>query len=338
MALTLPNNIFGAAELTDAVNQVPRSYTLLGELGIFDRTYLRSKNVVIDERQGNLNLIPAAERGGPAAQNKTGSRAARSLTTPWFPLADAILAADFDGQRGFGSEDFADVQDEISDRLIELSRKHQNMQEYLRWTALNGVVKDGAGNTMLDIFTEYSIVRQSFDFDFGTTKIRNSVNNVRRYFEANAGGATITGVLVLASNGFWDQMMAQSEIETAYANATSGINPLRENLSGVFDFAGARFVNVNHSFSYEAPDGTTSTYNAVPSNEAIVIPMSPSGQSVFRHYFSPGPFVSTVGRKAQEIYVSAEPMAHDQGVSLLSGSASLPLCTRPKLLAKATVT
>jgi hypothetical protein len=295
-------------------------------------------NVGIDEKSGNLNLIPSAIRGGPAAQNKHSSRATRLLETPWFPLADTILAADFDGQRGFGSEDFANVQDELSDRLVGLSRRHQNMQEYLRWTALNGTVKDGAGNTMLDIFSEFSISRTTFDFDFGTTKTRNAVRNVWRNFEANANGATITGVLVLASNGFWDAMMQQDEIATAYTNATTVANPLRDDTRGDFTFAGARFINVSHSYSYEAPDGTVTSYSAIPTNEAIVLPMSPAGSSIFKHYFSPAPFVGTVGKRAEEIYVSTKPLDHDQGVEILTGSASLPLCLRPKLLAKATIT
>lgn len=337
--ITLPTNVFGAAELTASVSVVPRSFTLLGDLGLFDRIYLRTKNVEIDEQAGNLNLIPSALRGGPAAQNKRGSRAARFLETPWFPLADQILASDFDGIRAFASEDLTDVQEEVANRLIELSRKHQNMQEYLRWTALGGTVKDADGSTLLNIFSEYGVSQESFDFDFaGTTETRKVIRDISRFYQANSGGTTVTGIMVLCSNGFFDALLGKAEVATAYQFATTGINPLRDNLNGVFDYAGARFVNVSHSFSYENAAGVVTTYSAVPANEAIIVPMAPAGSSVFKQYFSPGTMMGAIGKRAEEIYVSAEPIAHDQGVSLLSGSATLPLCTRPKLLAKGTIT
>ena len=60
--------------LTDAINKVPFIPGKLGQLGLFTESGVTTTTVMIEERQGILNLIETTSRGAPAVQNHTNKR------------------------------------------------------------------------------------------------------------------------------------------------------------------------------------------------------------------------------------------------------------------------
>jgi len=56
------NDLFTAAELTDAINAIPNQYGRLGEMGLFTVRGVATDTVTVEERGGVLRLLPSKQR------------------------------------------------------------------------------------------------------------------------------------------------------------------------------------------------------------------------------------------------------------------------------------
>ena len=92
------SSAFSMVSLTDAINKMPYvpGRTLgsgpRAQLGLFREQGVSTTSVMIEEREGSLNLVETTARGAPAIQNTTNKRKARSLVVPHIALEDTILA------------------------------------------------------------------------------------------------------------------------------------------------------------------------------------------------------------------------------------------------------
>jgi hypothetical protein len=112
----------------------------------------------------------------------------RSFALPWIPHDDVILPADVQGMPALGLSDATDPLVEVMNRKLTLMRrKHAQTREYMEMNALRGIVKDGAGTTLYNYFTEFGLDQISVDFVFGTpgTNIQGKVRTTLRAIEDN---------------------------------------------------------------------------------------------------------------------------------------------------------
>ena len=86
------SSAFTMVSLTDAINKMPYVPGRIGQLGLFREQGVSTTSVMIEERDGSLNLIETTARGAPAIQNTHNKRKARSLVVPHIALEDTILA------------------------------------------------------------------------------------------------------------------------------------------------------------------------------------------------------------------------------------------------------
>src|SRR5918996_6230111 len=98
------SSAFSMVALTDAINKMPYVPGRMGQLGLFREQGVSTTSVMIEEREGSLNLVETTARGAPAVQNTTNKRKARSLVVPHIALEDTILADEVQNVRAFGSE------------------------------------------------------------------------------------------------------------------------------------------------------------------------------------------------------------------------------------------
>ncbi len=77
--------------------------------------------------------------------------------------------------------------------------KHAQTREYMEVNALRGIVKDGAGTTLYDYFSEFGLTQIAVDFVLctGTTQVQAKVRQVLRHVETELKGETMSGVLAL---------------------------------------------------------------------------------------------------------------------------------------------
>jgi hypothetical protein len=238
----------------------------------------RGPRIVNDARHSGelLAIIRRARPGAAAARlHARRSRHRRQprpavdalVHHPWIPHDDAITPQDIQGVRGFGMSDAADPLATVMERKLTRMRvKHAQTREYMEINALRGIVKDGAGVTLYDYFSEFGLTQQSVDFVLGTagTQVQAKVREVLRKIETELKGETMSGVLALVSPEFFDKLIGHAKVEDAYKYFSStGAQPLREDTRRRFPFAGILFEE--YSATVTLSIGATETL--VPAGE-----------------------------------------------------------------------
>ncbi len=319
---------FSLAEMTRAINILPNIYTRLGQLGLFRFEGITQRTVVIEAREGVLSLLPSVPLGAPATVGTREGRTMRSFAVPWIPHNDVILPADIQGVRAIGSGNDADPLVAVMTRKLTLMRnKHAQTREYMEINALRGIVKDGAGTTLYDYFTEFGITRQETDFVLGTagTKVQQKVRAVLRQIETELKGETMTGVRALVSPEFFDKLIGHATVETAYQYYASGAQPLREDMRRAFPFAGILFEEYNASVTLS--NGTTE--RLIPAGEGIAFPMGTI--DTFTTYGAPANLIETANTVGLELYARQMTRERGDGIDLLTEASILPVNKRPAL-------
>jgi hypothetical protein len=317
------------AEMTQAINILPNIYTRLGEMGLFRFEGVTQRSVIIEQAEGVLNLLPTVPLGGPATVANRDTRSMRSFTVPWIPHDDVITPQDIQGVRGFGVADAADPLATVMERkLTRMRAKHAQTREYMEVNALRGIVKDGAGTTLYNYFTEFGLVQLSVDFVLGTagTNVQGKVRDVLRKVETELKGETMTGVLALVAPEFFDKLISHAKVEDAYKYYSStGAQPLREDTRRRFPFAGMIFEEYNATVTLS----TGATETLVPAGEGLAFPMGT--MDTFVTYGAPANLIETVNTMGLPIY--ARQIARNDGsaIDVKTEASILPVNKRPRL-------
>ena len=323
---------FNDAELTRAIQKFPNLYGRIGQLNLFPVHPVSTTTVVIEEREGVLNVLPTVPRGGPATKGITDRRKARPFVIPHIPHDDVVKPEDIQNVRAFDSTDLETVAAVLSRKLQTMRNKHSITLEHLRAGALKGKVMDGNGDLLVDLFKEFKIQEKSVDFKLGTgtTKVKNKINEVKRHIEVNLKGEIMNHVHALCGPTWFDEFTSHQEIEAAYARWNNGA-ALRDDMRGQFQMAGVIFEEYNATVTLS--DGQT-TDRLIADNECRFFPVGT--QNSFDTFLAPADMIQWVNTLGQELYVSQKDLDHGKGTELYSESNPLPLCKRPALLVKGT--
>jgi hypothetical protein len=332
--MTITRNPFDAggyslAEMTQAINILPNLYTRLGQIGLFRFEGVTQRSIVIEQREGVLSLLPSVPLGAPATVGNREQRSMRSFALPWIPHDDVILPADIQGMPALGVSDAADPLVEVMNRKLTLMRrKHAQTREYMEMNALRGIVKDGAGTTLYDYFTEFGITQISVDFVFGTagTNIQAKVRTTLRGIEDNLLGETMITAHALVSSEFFDKLISHPKTEDAYKffSATGG-QPLREDMRRAFPFAGILFEEYNGSVTLS--NGTSE--RLIPTGEGIAFPLGTF--DTFTTYGGPANLLETANTVGLPLYARQMIDAKGRWIDLMTEASILPVNKRPRL-------
>lgn len=327
------NSAFSVISLTDAINKVPFVPGRIGQLGLFDETGIVTTSVMIEEREGSLNLIETTSRGSPAAQNTTNKRKARSFIVPHVALEDTILADEIQNLRAFGSESQLEgIQQTVQFRLAEMARKHDATLEHLRVGAIKGQILDADGNTVLyDLFNEFGVTQYTeIDFDLDNASpvdgaVKKKCHDVRRKIEDELGAQPYDHIHAFCGSAFFDDLITHKEVKEAYDRYMDGLFLRQGQARGSFEYAGIVF---------EEYRGKVGTVDYADGNKAHFLPVGVPG--LFRQYNAPADFVETVNTLGLPRYAKqAVDLEFGRWVKLHTQSNPLPICTRPKTLIKA---
>jgi hypothetical protein len=315
--------------MTEAINILPNIYTRLGQMGLFRFEGVTQRSVVIEQAEGGLNLLPTVPLGGPATVANRDVKSMRSFTLPWIPHDDIITPQDIQGVRGFGVANAADPLATVMERKITRQRaKHAQTREYMEINALKGIVKDGAGTTLYNYFTEFGLAQQATDFLLGAsgTSIQAKVREVLRKVETELKGETMSGVLALVSPEFFDKLIGHAKVEEAYKYYSStGAQPLREDTRRRFPFAGILFEEYNATVTLS----TGSTETLIPAGEGIAFPMGT--MDTFVTYGAPANLIETVNTMGLPIYARQIARPDGSAIDVKTESSILPVNKRPRL-------
>lgn len=328
---------FSMASLTAAINLIPNRYGRLEELNLFPAKPVRTRSVVIESRNGTLNLLPSLPVGSAATQIKHDKRQLHSFVIPHIPLEDVVLPEEIQGVRAFGSEtEMETVAQVLAQHLESMRNKHAITLEHLRMGALKGVILDADGSVLHDLFDVFKLNPTTVNFQLNAdgTKVRNKCADVVRSITENLRGEFMTGVRCLCSPSFFAKLTEHANVVKAYENYAQGAM-LRDDVRNGFAFGGIVFEEYVGKASYLDGAGTSQTRDFIAEGEAHAFPLGTV--DTFATYFAPADFNETVNTLGQPIYAKQEPRKFDRGTDLHTQSNPLPMCHRPGVLVKLTM-
>ncbi|MGE0723967.1 MAG: major capsid protein [Alphaproteobacteria bacterium] len=321
---------FSLAEMTEAINLLPNRYGRVGQLGIFRDEGVTQRQIVIEEHDGTLSLLPSVPPGGPPTLANRDARRQRSFVVPHIPHDDVILPQDVQGIRAFGATDAADPLAHLMERrLARMRMKHGQTLEFMRVNALRGQLRDGAGSVLYDWHAEFGISQKTVDFALGSagTEVQEKCREVVRHVETNLRGETMTGVHALVSAEFWDKLVKHASVKDAYRYyaATQGGQPLREDVRRGFPFAGVVF----EEYSATVTLSTGAAERLVPANDGIAVPLGTG--DAFVTCYAPANMIEAANTVGLPLYARQVARADGRGIDLLTESNPLPVVRRPAL-------
>lgn len=310
----------------------------LGELGVFTPNPVRTETVSIENRDGVLALIKTSQRGAPPEQRKNEERKIRSFNTVRIAKGDRITASELAFVRAFGTEsELQQVQAEVARRLagpVGLQSEIELTLENMRLGAIQGVVKDADGSTIIDWFDEFGVDQaDEIDFDLdnkdpASGAVRKLCNQVvRTMAKASKGVFTpATRVHALCGDAFWDDLTAHPEIRSTYLNTQEAASLRNGNAYETFSYGGITFENYRGT-----DDGETV---GIGSDECRFFPVNAPG--AFLEVFSPGEQFEHLGQLGKPIYPLIVPDKDRQMYADIEAySYPLHVCTRPAMLQRA---
>jgi hypothetical protein len=328
---------FADDRLTDSINIPPYVTGRPAQLGIFTDTPIHTTYVRLGVSEQELTVIPARERGGETNLNMRGDKSGVSFDIPHFPLDDAIMPADIQNLTTWGDGDviMASLEDVYNDRLINMRGKHDLTHSYLDWGALNGIVLDGEGKQLLNVYEKFDLIEHSveYDLDTATTEISPLNRQVKAYIRRELRGTPATGLRVLAGGAFFDKYVGHPNVLEELRNYKGDTpNPGRDDIQDTFSFAGLTLERIDEEYKVRQSNGTLVSRKAVADDEAIVVPL---GTPFFKRYIAPPDTISGANRRPDpdtKVFVSTDDLPHDKGREIHTESNVLPICIRPQLL------
>jgi len=340
---------FGVVSLTNAVNDISTQYGRLGALGIFTDEGVNNRTVAVDFDPITNQLLPQSQWGGPGVANKTALGKTKSFSLPHFPVNDQILASDLQSRRRPGSDAVQDAQWILGKKMREMRIKLDQTLEWMRLGVLkSGLVKDGSGTTILDIYTDFGVSQDSASYALGTstTDVMGKIAATKRAINGYLKGEMCNGYIALCSDGFYDTFASHTNVKAAFQYFQ---NPIGQTLAG--DYSGAMaipnmagLVNLGMNgfyfggvtwlnYSGTITDSAGSSQPMIDANSAYMIPM---GTSVFKTFYASADYLETVNSEGLPFYAKTRMLEYDKGVEVECQSNPLPICLKPKVIQKLT--
>lgn len=323
----LDNDDFSLINMTEAINSLPVVPSRIASMNLFRGGGISETVVGIESVDKELRLVPSAPRGTMPEYKTTAKRTLRAIQVPHLPKNDTILANAVQNVRSFGGDASLEaVATVVNNKLAELKQEHELTWEWHRIGALQGAIKDADGtSTIVNLFTEFGVSRITVNWDTtSTTGLKEACIALRRNIQTELKNAPFSSIMVMASEGFWDQLMTSTETKAAYERYQEN-SFAREANDDPFRYA---------KIDFEELRGSVGSVPLVPDDEGFSFPVTQS--PIYRQFFAPGTFMDAVNTIGLPYYAKQEPLKFNTGVEVHTQSNPLFLVTRPRVLVKFT--
>lgn len=328
---------FGATSLTGYVNKKPHIPSMLRDMGIFEEKPVRTSTIWVEIKDGKIALIPTSERGEPLFQNDKQKRNAIPLKTVRLAKGDRITATELQDIRAEDSEaELKEVQMEVDDRMTTMLGDVDLTEENLMLGAIQGIILDADGSTVItNLYTEFGVAQPTeidFDLDNATPAsgaLKRKCNEVVRGMVRAGGDAVLptSQVNAFVGDNFWDDLVSHPEVQGAYNNWMAAQSLSNE----VGVFKPFRWGEINW-VNYRGTDDASTV--SVGTDQAKFF--FSGARKLFQIAYSPAeflPFVNTRGEKRYSMVIPDEKRQAYVDVEVYS--YQLPYCTRPETLFRA---
>lgn len=331
-------NAFEINDLTQELQLIPNSWTLLNDSGLFSEEFLSTNVVTFEEQAQTLGLIGDQFRGAKPQANKDDNRKIRSYPVAHWPIIDAVKPEDIQGKRAYGSTDMAENEAAVIARKMQRIRRNMDItMEVGRFSTLTSLNLYSPNGTISgNLATDFGITQTSVDFLFGTstTDIVAKVETIVAAMQDNANtGDVITGIIGYCSPEFFAKLIAHAKIVDAYKyfSATEGQMIQRNRAGGnnglyrEFTYAGIRFVEVRTVLAGQ---------RLIPVGEAVFVPTGTT--DTFVSYFGPANRMDFVNTQAERGYIWTYRDPKGLGIDIDGEFNVTHVIRRPALVVKGT--
>lgn len=335
--IVLPYN---DVEITTAINDLPPAFGTLGAAGMFPAEPLASIYFEISIENGVLSALPVTN-DGPATIAQHGPGASRIFKVPMIQHLDNVKASDIRGMLSMAaaSRKPETLDDLFARRLMLLRKKFDMTWELMAMSALKGVIIDGAGVVIYDLFAAFEITPKIvyFDLDDPNADIAGACEIVYDLIQQDLSDEASTGVEARVSSTFFKKLVAHPKVTQFYQN-TAGYAALANLVRGKDgDFRPREFTHENITFlesSTTVPMWQQGPQRLIASGKGHAYPAGTLDSHVT--YVAPPEDIRSLDGGAADIedmiHVTTEPMKHGKGMEMMGQSNALPFWRRPKLL------
>ena len=325
------SDAFSLQSLTAAINRIPEVPTVIGDLGIFEEAGVDTTKVSVERLDESLSLVAASARGGPGEAVTGEGRTLRDFRVPHFQRDDAVLAEEVQNMRAFGTESVLEtVQDRVALKMARHTRSFDFTLEYLRLGAVNGIVLDKNGATLLNLFTEYGIAQPAeVDFLLGTsgTDVRGKCQQMLDAIEDGLDGVGMpTRVFGLAGDTFFQKLVTHTKVESTYANWQAAVS-LRNDPRLPFEFGGISWVRY-----HTKPKAETANSSSPLIADDRVKFVAAGVPELFITRFAPADYEETVNTMGLPRYAKQYPFPNGKGRAIEMQTNPICMCTVPEAL------
>lgn len=333
------SSLFSTISLSGYVNKKAHVPTFLGELGLFEPRPVRTTDIFVESKNETLSLIPVSQRGGPSTNVDGDKRNGRKFETVRLSQDSRITAREVQNIRADNSEtELKSVQGEVEMRRQKMDRNLAMTEEHHRLGAINGLLLDADGTTVIeDFFDAFGIAQPTFtDYAFGTetTNVRDISRGIERELWRASKGAMVQGVssiVALCGDDFYDNYTSHATVKPAFDRWETSQS--YNDATGVFQ--SFRHGNINW-VNYRGTDDNSTI--AIPTNECRFV--IKDGTETFVQALAPGEGYGQVNQLGQRRYAD---IVLDRGrtdpryADVFLDSYPLFLNQRPDLLRKARI-
>lgn len=337
IALTFP---YTATDLTDQVNVIPNQYGLLNELDLFPSEGSTSTIIEIRYVNGALRVLPVKERGASATPMKADSGKTIFVEVPHFPSMELITPKDLQDVLvvvGRNKQPIT-LEQRIAEKLVDIRNTHAITREWLRASALQGLIVDGNIATVIDLYATFGITNTPLDFDLGNASadIVGKCATIWQNITKNLKGEVMRGIECIVDKDFFQAFISHAKVLAFYQNAEQALalaNLARGQSGGnmwgrVFTFQNITFREYYGTAPTGAQGNTSTPFWASKTGTAYPV----GTMNMFRTFDAPANDIRFANEVGQEVYISPEVLEHGQGIELRSESNALPICKRPEAL------
>ncbi|WP_420104146.1 major capsid protein [Bosea sp. (in: a-proteobacteria)] len=328
---------FDSVTLTDEVNLIPNDYGLLNALNLFPAEPISTTVVGIVRDTDGIRVLPSLPRGTRGPEMTPDGQKIFYLEVPHFPLPDKLGPADLQNKAAIvnGRPQVMTVDIATAKKLKKLRRSHGITREYLKFAALKGLVKDGDGKTIVDLYAFFGIAKVTVDLVLGTaaTDIVSKLEEIRTSVLKGVQGDTVGKVEAIVGTSIFSRLVQHPKFEKYWLNTPSAQELIRLDRHALGQDFGRMMdtgtLTIRESVGSVPMKGGVSEL-LMAADKGVAYPTGTS--EMFTCYDAPPHHIDHVNQPGEEIFISEKILDHGEGVEFKSQSNVLPVVKRPEAL------
>lgn len=327
--ITSKNNPYQLVDLTDELLIVPNQYGLIQDLGLFQSKGVIGSNFYVDEHEQYTGLLVDLPRGTKPAAGREDKRRRRWFEIPHFPLIESIRPSDIARVSSNGDGMADALSTKRAEKMMFIRRTLAHTLEVARCQMLSsGTLYAPNGNVVLNVYSDFGVVRKDIDFAFGTTTTEtlNKGEEAIAHTQDNLkNGGAYQGLIAICSPTFFSRLTTHNSVRAAFTMYQSQQEPFRLRLGGSnaqhrrFEYGGVTYIEYR----------TSAASPLIPDGECRFVP---TGTDFFKTYFGSADKFGTVNQMGQEAYYFEKMAETDDEWTILAETNFANICLNPALM------